>query len=71
MNILHDIRNFLFSNDIIDSCIGFYLAVNMKKFIDSFSNNIITPILYAKIFKVNQNEMYIVLMNGEKKKKHC
>ena len=70
MNIFNDIRNFLFSNDIIDSCIGFYLAVNMKKFIDSFSNNIITPLLYAKILKVNQNKMYVVLMNGEYKKNY-
>ena len=70
MNIFNDIKQFLFSNNIIDSCIGFYLAVNMKKFIDSFSNNIVTPLLYGKILKVNQNKMYFVLLNGENKKNY-
>jgi large-conductance mechanosensitive channel len=70
MNIINEIHDFIFQKDIINSCIGFYLATNINSFINSFSKDIIMPILDVKILKINKQKMYIILKNGDYKKEY-
>lgn len=66
-SILENFKDFITNDNIINASIGFYLATNMKTFINSLSKNIITPILNTSLLEINEKKMFTILRNGRTK----